>query len=341
MKALVYAGPERMEVGSLPEPSPGEGEALLSISAAGICGSDIHGFLGHSERRQPGLVMGHEAVATILELARGLTGWRVGQRVCFNPLLSCRTCRACLDGRQNLCSSWRIFGMDRLHGTYAERVAVPARQLHALSDRLADEAATLVEPVAVVIHAFRIAMPETPRTLAIVGAGAIGSLALIVAKLRAVPRVCVVDVNDERLSVARALGADLAVDARAEGESEAVRSVRSWSDGGAAAVVEAVGSESSRQAAVAVAGKGARILLLGLAQNRTALPWTTMIRDEQAVFTSFAYAPRDFEDAVGLVEAGRIDLRPWTEVRPLEDGQAAFLKMARDPGPTLKMVLRP
>ena len=78
-----------MEIQQLPDPQPREGEVLLQVSAAGVCGSDLHGFLGHSERRKPGLVMGHEAVATILDLHPSVSGWRRGQRVCFNPLMSC------------------------------------------------------------------------------------------------------------------------------------------------------------------------------------------------------------------------------------------------------------
>ena len=337
MKALVYVGPETMEVQSLPDPTVGPGEVLLEISAAGICGSDIHGFLGHSERRKPGLVMGHETVARIAEVHPSVKGWRVSERVSFNPLVSCRSCPACLEGRQNVCADWKLFGMDRLHGTYAEYVSVPACQLLSLSEALPEPEAILVEPLAVVIHAFRVSMTETPRTMAIFGAGPIGALAVVLAKLRGVPRVCVVDVNEPRLAVARTLGADLAVDGS---RPDALDEVRAWTDGrGADHVVEAVGVEATRRAAVAACSKGGRILFLGLAQNDSALPWIEMTRNEQSVFTSFAYTPRDFEAAVRLVEARRFDLKPWTETRPLAEGQASFVKMARDPGATLKLML--
>jgi len=341
MKALVYVGPERMEIQEMPSPSPREGEVLLQVSAAGICGSDIHGFLGHSERRKPGLVMGHETVARIAEAHPTVTGWRESERVCFNPLVSCRACPACLEGRQNVCPDWRIFGMDRLHGTYAEYVSVPACQLFALPESLPEAEAIVVEPLAVVIHAFRISTAELPRTLAVFGAGPLGALALVLAKLRGVPRVCMVDVNERRLAVARRLGADLVVDARREDATEALLA---WTAGrGAEHVVEAVGLPATRRAAVAATASGGRLVFLGLAENDSALPWIEMIRKEQAVFTSFAYAPRDFEAAVRLVGARRFDLTPWTETRPLEDGQAAFAKMAREPGDTLKLMfaLRP
>jgi threonine dehydrogenase-like Zn-dependent dehydrogenase len=338
MKALVYVAPERMEIQEIAEPSAREGEVLLGVSAAGVCGSDIHGFLGHSERRKPGLVMGHEAVATILDVHPSVTGWRRGQRVSFNPLLSCGQCRACLEGRQNLCPTWTLFGMDRLHGAYAERVAVPARQLRALSQELTEHEAVLGEPMAVVIHAFRLGLVGAPHAMAIVGGGAIGSLALILAKLRGVSKLCVVDVNDARLDVARRLGADLTLNAARE---DAAAAVREWSSGGADAVVEAVGTAATRRTAVALAAKGARLILLGLAENDTPLPWIDMIRNEQTLFASFAYAPRDFLDSIDLLESRRVDIRAWTEIRPLDDGQAGFTKMARDPGATLKLLLKP
>ncbi|HKZ30943.1 MAG TPA: alcohol dehydrogenase catalytic domain-containing protein [Vicinamibacteria bacterium] len=338
MKALVYVAPERMEIQEIPEPPPAAGEVLLKVGAAGVCGSDLHGFLGHSERRKPGLVMGHEAVATILELHPSVRGWRRGQRVCFNPLLTCGSCRACLEGRQNLCPTWTLFGMDRLHGTYAERIAVPVRQLQPLSEGLSEQEAVLAEPMAVVIHAFRLGLAGTPRVMAIIGAGAIGSLSLVLAKLRGVPKVCVVDVNDARLEVAKRLGADLTLDA-ARADLAAV--VRDWSSGGADVVVEAVGTAATRRTAVALAAKGARLVLLGLAENESALPWIDVTRNEQAFFTSFAYAPRDFHDSVDLLESRRVDIRAFTETRPLEEGQAGFLKMTRAPGATLKLVLKP
>src|SRR5438093_11056491 len=315
MKALVYVGPEKVEMQHLPDPAVREGEVLLKVAAAGICGSDLHGFLGRSERRQPGLVMGHETVARVADAHPSVTGWHRAQRVCFNPLVSCGSCGACLSGRQNLCPDWRVFGMDRLHGTYAELISVPVRQLHPLPESLPEPEAILVEPMAVILHAFRISLAEPPETVAVFGAGPLGALALVLARLRGVPRICVVDVNAERLEVARTLGADRTIDASRENAPEAVRA---WAGGGTDYVVEAVGHTQTRQAAVAAAAKGGRIVFLGLAEHDSILPWTNIIRDEKAVFTSFAYAPRDFQASVRLIEARRFDLKPWTDILPLE-----------------------
>jgi threonine dehydrogenase-like Zn-dependent dehydrogenase len=337
MKALVYLGPERMEIEDFPTPTPGHGEVLLKISAAGICGSDIHGFLGHSERRQPGLVMGHETVATVAETGAGVTGWRVAQRVCFNPLVSCRSCPACLGGRQNVCPDWKIFGMDQLHGTYADYVSVPACQLLSLPESLPEAEAILAEPLAVAIHAFRVSLFDAPRTMAIVGGGPLGCLALVLAKLRGVENVCVIDVNDKRLAAARALGADLLVHSGREDTREVLRA---WTSGrGSEHVVEAVGHAATRRMAVDACARGGRLLFLGLAENDSALPWIEMTRNELSVFTSFAYTPRDFDASVRLLASRPFDLKPWTLTMPLAEGEAAFRKMAHDPGATLKLML--
>jgi L-iditol 2-dehydrogenase len=172
--------------------------------------------------------------------------------------------------------------------------------------------------------------------MAIVGAGTIGALAVALARLHGVRRVYVVDQNDERLAVARKLGADVAINNVRE---DAVHAVRAATGGmGAEQVVEAVGHAGTRRAAVAMAAKGGRLLFLGMGENDSPLPWVDMIRNEQSVVTSFAYTPQDFAAAVALVQARRFDLGPWTETRPLEQGQAAFSKMARDPGAILKMM---
>jgi threonine dehydrogenase-like Zn-dependent dehydrogenase len=228
-----------------------------------------------------------------------------------------------------------VLGLDRTHGTYAEMVALPVSCLYPFPEGLTEQEAVLTEPLANVVHYFRIAMPEVPDSLVVLGAGPIGILTLALARLRGVPRVSVVDTNEARLEVARRLGADAVV---VSGREEAVEAVRRWSEGGAEVVVETAGITATRRQAVACCRRGGRLVFVGLGENESALPWIEMIRDEKAVFTTFAYTPRDFVAALGIVASRRIDLRPWTETRPLADGQAGFEKIAYAPGSTLKMV---
>jgi threonine dehydrogenase-like Zn-dependent dehydrogenase len=337
MKALVYMGPEKVEIQDVPVPAPQAGEALLKIHASGICGSDIHGFLGHSERRKPGLILGHEAVATVEKVHASVSGWKAGQRVVINPLMPCWTCPACLNGKQNLCANWKVLGLDRVHGTYAEYISLPATCLYPVSASLSEAEAIMTEPLANVVHFFRISMSEVPDSLTILGAGPIGMLALSMAKLRGIARVCMIDKNEKRLEVARQLKADHVISSAKE---DPVKAARDWSDGGTDFVIETAGIEATRRQAVNVCRRGGRVLFIGMSEMESSLPWIEMIRDEKSVFTTFCYTPRDFLTALRLIEARRLDLTPWTETRPLDDGQAGFLKMAKDPGSTLKMMFK-
>jgi 2-desacetyl-2-hydroxyethyl bacteriochlorophyllide A dehydrogenase len=338
MRALVYVGPEKLEIQQMSDPAPQAGEVLLKISAAGICGSDLHGFLGHGARRKPPLVLGHEAIATIVQAHPVVRGWPPGQRVCVNPLISCSACSACLAGRQNLCANWKLLSLDRLHGTYSEYLAVPATQLYAVPEGLSELDAILTEPLANVVHLFRTSLAEIPETIAVFGSGAIGILVMLLARVRGVARVCVVDRNEQRLEVARQMKADLVLNSD---KADAVQEIRRWTGGeGADFSVDAVGVPPVRRAAVASLRRGGRAVFIGLAENESSLPFIEMIRDEKHVFTSFAYTPTDFAAALRLIESGRISLRDWTETLPLDRGQEAFHKMAHDPGATLKMVLK-
>jgi len=337
MKALVYTGPECVIMMDMPSPSIAPGEVLLKVHASGICGSDIHGYLGHSERRKPGLILGHEAVATIDKIHASVTGWKAGQRVVINPLQTCNQCPACLNGKQNLCSNWKVLGLDKVHGTYAEFVSVPAACLYPVSETLPEAEAIMTEPLANVVHFFRTSMSEVPDSLTIVGAGAIGLLALSMAKLRGIAKVCVVDRNEARLEVARQLKADHTVSIA---KADPVKEVRDWSGGGTEFVIETAGIEKTRRQAVGYCRRGGRILMIGMAEMESSLPWIEMIRDEKSVFTTFCYTPRDFQTSLNLIESRKLDLKPWTETRPLADGQAGFQKMAKDPGSTIKMMFK-
>jgi threonine dehydrogenase-like Zn-dependent dehydrogenase len=151
MRSLVYTAPLQVAMEDRPRPSPAAGESEISVTLAGICGSDISGFLGHSRRRVPPLVLGHEFVGRDAD----------GRRVVANPLVSCGRCTACLSGAQNLCSNWRLLGMDRTQGCYAESVAVPNAQIYPIPDSLPDAQAVLAEPLANIVHLFRLAAPPT------------------------------------------------------------------------------------------------------------------------------------------------------------------------------------
>jgi threonine dehydrogenase-like Zn-dependent dehydrogenase len=327
MRALVYTAPLHVELQEIARPVSAQDELEVAVTAAGICGSDISGFLGHSRRRVPPLVLGHELVGRTPQ----------GRRVVVNPLISCGRCTACLSGAQNLCSTWRLLGMDRTQGCYAEFVTVPESQVYEIPDDLPDHRAIATEPLANIVHMFRLAAPAPFFRMGIVGGGTMGSLALLTALRLGVREILVQDVSDIRLATARLMGATLAANVSMEqGRDEA----RRFAGHGLDLVLDASGSGPARQAAFDLCRPGGLVVLLGMGSERSELDFVTSIRKEHRVAMSFAYTPVDFERALALLKSNQIDLTPWTVEEPLERGQQAFERMSSAPGDTLKMVLR-
>ena len=142
MKALVYTAPMTLVLRDEPEPVAGNDEVVVRVDACGICGSDMHGYHGHDERRPPPLILGHEAAGRVL------TGRLAGRRVAVNPLVTCGTCEYCLGGRSHLCPSRQILSLAPRQGAFAELVRVPEANLVELPDGLDTVHAALAEPMA-------------------------------------------------------------------------------------------------------------------------------------------------------------------------------------------------
>lgn len=326
MQALVYTAPGKVEMEPRPRPEPRPGEEEIAIKVAGICGSDISGFLGHSALRRPPMVLGHELVGRRSD----------GRRVVANPLVSCGHCEACLSGAQNLCESWKLLGLGTTPGTFAEYVALPSSQVYEVPDSLTDEQAILAEPLANVVHLLRIVSPPPFFRLAIVGAGTMGALAVSAALHVGARDVLVADVNDQRLETMRKLGASRTVN---PSTPEAVAETLRVAGRGYDVVIDASGSAPARQLAFDFCRPGGQVVLLGMGAQRSEVNFVTSIRKEHRVVMSFAYTPLDFRRSLDLLIAGEIDLTPWTVRMPLARGQEALERMSRDPGVSLKMML--
>ena len=326
MRALVYTAPKTVEIAERSRPELAPGEAEITIEKAGICGSDISAFLGHSSRRRPGLVLGHELIGRLAD----------GTRVVANPLISCGECWACLSGAQNQCESWRLLGMDQTPGAFAEFVAVPESQIYEVPASLPSSRAILTEPLANIVHLFRLANPAPLFRLAVVGAGTMGALAVSFARLVGAKDLLSVDVNEQRLESMRQLGAAQTVNTgSAEGREKAVDLAGDGYD----MVLDASGSAAARQMAFDLCRPGGQVVLLGLGAQKSEIDFVSSIRKEHRVVMSFAYTPVDFERSLSLLVAGEVDLSRWTLEMPLEQGQQAFDLVSANPGATLKALL--
>lgn len=326
MRALVFSAINKVELQQLPRPVPRTGEVLVSVEIAGICGSDITGFLGHSNRRRPPLVLGHELVGHLED----------GRRVVVNPLITCGGCRRCLEGRQNVCKQWSLLGMDRVQGAFAEFVSVPEQQLFLIPDDIPTTRAVLAEPLANIVHLYRIAGTGGLSNLAIIGAGTMGTLALLLGKIIGFRNILIADVSDERLELVSRLGARWWENVRSKsGIDRAQKALATGFD----LVIDASGNGDARRLALELCSPGGQVVLLGMGEQKSEIDLVASIRKEHRLFTSFAYTPIDFQHSLELLTAGDVNLSPWTTSLPLERGQEAFDRMSSAPGSTLKMLL--
>jgi 2-desacetyl-2-hydroxyethyl bacteriochlorophyllide A dehydrogenase len=333
VKALVYLGPRWMELQEVPEPLPEPGEVVIGTTASAVCGSDLHAFREASTRRVPPLIMGHETVGTIREVGEGVDSARVGERVVLRPILWCGACDACRAGRTNLCVNLRLVGRD-LPGGFAERFAVPARATVALSSDIADDVATLIEPLANAIHVTSKAIHGEEDVL-VIGAGPIGSLVTTMAAARGAIRVLVTDRVATRMELARAQGGTPVGPERTEADVLEATGGR-----GVDVVIDAVGVEATWALALRAVRPGGRIEVMGLGAPSGQVDYFGVIGKEVSISGSFAWTDDEFAAALALIEAGKIETDGWFSWLPFSDGQRAFEDLV-DAIERFKVILRP
>lgn len=324
MKALVYEGVETLGHRDVPEPVAGPGDQLVRIAAVGICGSDMHAYLGHDARRPAPLILGHEAAGTIVG------GPQDGRRVTINPLVTCGTCPACTAGRENLCPERQIISMPPREGAFAQFVAMPEQNLVTVPDDVPLERAALAEPLAVGWHAARLGLealhPAMEQRALVIGGGAIGLAAALALQAMGVGDVEIVETNDLR----RAFLA----------ERCGQRTVAAPS-GPAPLVVDAVGFAVTRAIASERAAPGGVIVHVGLGEDTGGLDIRRMTLQEITFIGTYTYDDRDFRDTAAALFDGRLGPLDWFETRPLDAGAGAFRDIREGLTAAPKIVLHP
>lgn len=330
MKALVYEGPRQLHMRDVPIPEARPGEAVIRVELAGICGSELGGYLGHNSLRKPPLIMGHEFAGIIERTGAEATRFRPGDRVTVNPLATCGKCRYCASGSSQLCAERSLLGAHR-PGAFAEYVAVPERNIHRLPDHVSFEEGAFAEPFACAVHICRLLGLNSSDRLIIYGAGPIGLFALQAAQILGLKDIVIVDLNESRLEIARELGGIAVTDPEGTGLPH---------DEGYDAAIDAVGAGITRRKCVQATRRGGRVIFTGLHEAESALPINDMIREEIATIGAFAYSAEDFATALEWIDQGKVNLSPWTVTRPLDEGADCFEKLIGGPGKIAKYLLR-
>ncbi len=324
MKALVYEGVEQVAYRDVPDAKPGASEHLIRVEAAGICGSDMHAYLGHDARRPAPLILGHEAAGVIVG------GSRDGARVTINPLVACGNCPACRSERENLCPDRQIISMPPREGAFAQLVAMPESNLVEVPDHVPFAKAALAEPLAVSWHAVRLGLealhPAMERRALVIGGGAIGLAAALALKAFGVDDVVIVEPNNLRRAFLQNLEGMEVLDA---------------ASGAFALVVDAVGYAATRATASAHAEPGGVIVHVGLGENTGGLDVRRMTLQEITFIGTYTYTAEDFHQTAQAIFDSRLGKLEWIEERALSDGAAAFGDLRAGKVAAPKIVLSP
>jgi L-iditol 2-dehydrogenase len=343
MKGLVHTAPYKFEFKDYPQPQVGDNDVLVRVRAVGICGSDLHGSTGKTGRRIPPIIMGHEAAGVVEALGKNAQGLAVGDRITFDSTVYCNQCPACRQGKVNLCKDRMILGVSipafRRDGCMAEYVVMPWWITYKLPDEVSFEDAALVEPAAVSMHAARITPIDVSDVVAVIGAGPIGQFAVQAAKVRGAGQVIAMDVRDERLALARQLGATATINTAKQDVPAALKKAIGRPD--VDAVLEAVGIPATMELAFKIAKLGGHITCIGNFAKEIALPLQEVIMREITVRGSFAIAG-EYRPCLDLMAQGRIQTKPLiSRILPLSEGQRAFDMLYKEDPTLMKIVMQP
>lgn len=331
MKALVYTGPQTIVLQDADDPVASAGDVLIEVGAVGICGSDMHAYMGHDERRPAPLILGHEAAGVV----QG--GVHDGKRVVVNPLVTCGVCRDCLSGRENLCAKREIISMPPRQGAFAEKIVVPARNIIEVPAGLDLAPAALAEPLATSWHGVTLASRHAARPLAearalVMGSGAVGLGAALVLRAFGCNDVTVAETNALRRETATSQGFDQIVDPGVEGV---------LATGFADVIIDAVGNKPTRAAAIRSARPGSVIVHIGLGDGVDGFDARRVTLQEITFVGAYTYTMIDFQATLAAMASGALGDLDWIQERTLADGVGAFDDLLAGRTGAAKIVLRP
>lgn len=352
MRAAVLFGEGDLRLADdYPVPRPGPGEVLIRVAACAICGSDpkilAHGWPNHPPYGQ--FIAGHEYTGTIAALGAGVTEFAAGERVAIEPHKGCGVCNNCRDGLYNTCLNYgnhekghRHYGFST-NGGYAEYAVNHVNSVYRIPEGMSFEEATLITTAATSLYGIRrIGGIRAGETVVVSGPGAIGLMAVVMARLLGAGRIVLTGTRSERLEVGRGLGADVTINVR---ETDVVQRVIELTGGiGADAVLECAGTAQAAVEAVEVSKKNGRVALIGIYKEPAPLNVNKIVQWNITVAGSKAEGERSMAQAMALLgnRPGSVELRPLiTHTFPLSQVHAAFETAEKRLGGAIKVVVRP
>ncbi|GMU94206.1 MAG: galactitol-1-phosphate 5-dehydrogenase [Candidatus Hydrogenedentota bacterium] len=333
MKASVLHGVGDLRYETVPDPEPAPGEAVVRVGACGVCGSDIPRIFSKGTYSFP-TIPGHELAGTVARVGGGVDEALVGRRVTVFPLIPCRRCAMCEAGEYALCADYSYLG-SRCDGGFAELVRAPAWNLLPVPDGVSIEEAAMTEPAAVALHALKRGGMSSGECVLIVGAGTIGVVVALWARILGASKVLLVDIDQRKLDFARSLGFEHVADAGGENITE-------WGNrltgSGVDLSVEAAGHAAALDQCLRTTRPMGRVVLLGNPAGDMAVAqhayWAILRKQLTLIGTwNSAYQPTPPSEWSMVLEhmaSGQLNLKPLITHRVGLHGLSEILAQMRD-----------
>lgn len=343
MKAAVMNKTFDITIEELPVPRIEADEVLVKVMAVGICGSDIHyyehGRIGRYTVEKP-IILGHECAGIVAAAGEHVTRFKVGDRVAIEPGITCGRCEQCKAGRYNLCPQVQFLATPPVDGAFVQYIKHREDFLFPIPDHLSYEEASLNEPFSVGIHACKRAGLQSGSTVAIMGMGPVGLMAVLAAKAFGAKQIIAADLEPIRLEAAIRMGATHTIHVK---EQDPVAEVKRWTGGvGVDAAFETAGNPKALQSAMASVRRGGRLSLVGLPpQNEIPLNVPMIVDNELDIFGVFRYA-NTYPQGISILASGISDVKSLiTDRYPLEKTQEAMERARTNKSGSLKVVVYP
>lgn len=339
MRALVLSDYHRIDVVERPRPQPGPGEVLLRIAATGICGSDFHGFTGDNGRRTPGQIMGHEAAGTIAEHGPGVDGAAlpIGAAATFSPLVIPPEQAEEYRDREQHAPGKHVIGVAAdIQAAFADYLVVPERNVLLLDPALPLPLGALIEPLAVAVHAVRLAAPAADSKVMVIGGGPIGQSVVIALKMAGVSQIVLSEPAADRRDLVSALGVAVLDPANGPMPEQVVEVLGAPAD----IAIDAVGVSPTMADALKATRLGGRVVLVGMGSPTLEIPAFAVSTEERTIVGSFTYTARDFADATAWAGRNGAELAALvSRIVPPAEAQDAFAALAAGEGPPGKILV--
>ncbi len=343
MLQQVMTAPGVIEFNEVPIPEITEEQVLVKIQKIGVCGSDIHVYHGKHPFTKYPITQGHEVSGEIVSIGSGVTGGSngeplsVGQKITIQPQVVCGHCHPCRHGKYNLCEELKVMGFQTT-GVASHYFAVDAKKVTPLPEEMSFDEGAMIEPLAVAVHAVRRVGDVTGMDIAVLGAGPIGILVAQVAKGMGARRVLITDISDVRLAKAKECGVDYCVNTLHENFGDAL--VAAFGPDKADVIYDCAGNDTTMGQAIQYARKGSTIILVAVFAGMAKVDLAVLNDHELDLNTTMMYRNEDYTEAIRLVNAGKVQLKPLISKHfAFRDYLAAYQYIDANRETTMKVII--